>query len=44
MKIQDERETFGKNAQGEYNVDFERDKFSNQDIVLKNVIVPLVIL
>lgn len=35
VKIQDERETFGKNAQGEYNVDFERDKFSNQDIVLK---------
>jgi len=35
VKIQDERETFGKNEQGEYNVDFERDKFSNQDIVLK---------
>lgn len=44
VKIQDERETFGKNEQGEYNVDFERDKFSNQDIVLKNAIVPLVIL
>lgn len=35
VKIQDERETFGKNASGEYNVDFERDKNVNQDIVLK---------
>ena len=35
MKIQDERETFGKNADGKYNVDFGRDKCANQDIVLK---------
>lgn len=35
VKIQDERETFGKNKKGEYNVDFERDKYANQDIVLK---------
>ena len=35
VKIQDERETFGKNADGKYNVDFERDKCANQDIVLK---------
>lgn len=35
VNIQDERDTFGKNENGEYNVDFERDKFSNQDIVLK---------
>lgn len=35
VKIQDERLTFGKNKNGEYNVDFERDNLSNQDIVLK---------
>lgn len=35
VKIQDERETFGKNADGKYNVDFGRDKCANQDIVLK---------
>lgn len=35
IKIQDERLTFGKNEEGHYNVDFERDKLANQDIVLK---------
>lgn len=35
IKIQDERLTFGQNEDGEYNVDFARDKLSNQDIVLK---------
>lgn len=35
VKIQDERETFGKDAEEKYNVDFERDKYVNQDIVLK---------
>ena len=35
VKIQDERETFGKNADGKYNVDFARDQCAIQDIVLK---------
>lgn len=35
VKIQDERETFGKDAEGKYNVDFERDNYVNQDIVLR---------
>lgn len=35
VKIQDERETFGKKDDGSYYVDFERDKMSNHDIVLK---------
>lgn len=35
VKIQDERATFGKNENGKYNVDFDRDNLPNQDIVLK---------
>lgn len=38
VKIQDERATFGKNENGKYNVDFDRDNLPNQDIVLKNAI------
>lgn len=35
VKIQNERETFGKDDNGNYLVDFEKTKLSNQDIVLK---------
>lgn len=35
VKIQDERDTFGKDENGQYFVDFDRDKLSDQDIVLK---------
>lgn len=35
VKIQDERDTFGKDVNGNYCVDFDRDKLDKQDIVLK---------
>jgi superfamily I DNA and RNA helicase len=34
VTIQDEKETFGRNKAGEYYVDFSKDPYPNQDIVL----------